>query len=125
MRFTASYGPSLDIFFFGHLALYTIANTGLYQHLLMQSLNFIHFYRNSQAAFSPAPTTILNPSTEVEHHGEYIDILETQIGWLHPVLVDLIKQCLQNVPEERPVTEEVLHGETPEDEGGGGRRTEG
>ena len=56
---THRYGPSLDIFSLGHLALYTITQVCSYQHLLMRSLNFIHSYRNSQAAFSPAPTIIL------------------------------------------------------------------
>ena len=38
----------------------------------------------------------------------YIDMLEGQIGSLHPLLSELVKQCLHNVPEKRPSTEEVL-----------------
>ena len=35
-------------------------------------------------------------------------MLEGQIGSLHPLLSELVKQCLHNVPEKRPSTEEVL-----------------
>ena len=35
-------------------------------------------------------------------------MLESLISPLHPALVDLVKQCLQNAPEDRPSTDEVL-----------------
>ena len=35
-------------------------------------------------------------------------MLENQVGWHHPALVQLVKQCLHNVPAERPTTDEVL-----------------
>ena len=44
----------------------------------------------------------------MECRGVYIDMLEGQIGSLHPLLSELVKQCLHNVPEKRPSTEEVL-----------------
>ena len=34
--------------------------------------------------------------------------MENKFGFEHPVLVQLIKQCLHNAPAERPATEEVL-----------------
>ena len=34
--------------------------------------------------------------------------MKNKLGFEHPVLVQLIKQCLHNAPAERPATEEVL-----------------
>ena len=34
--------------------------------------------------------------------------MEAEFGRLHPALVELVKQCLLNVPEERPSTDELL-----------------
>ena len=38
----------------------------------------------------------------------YIELLEWKISKDHPALVELVKQCLQNDPRERPSTEELL-----------------
>ena len=46
--------------------------------------------------------------SEVERRGEYIEILEEKFGKEHPDLVLLVKQCLHNVPDQRPSTDEVL-----------------
>ena len=46
--------------------------------------------------------------TEVERRGEYIEILEGELGRHYPALVQLVKQCLHNVPDQRPSTDEVL-----------------
>ena len=46
--------------------------------------------------------------TEVERRGEYIELLEEKFGREHPALVQLVKQCLQDVPDLRPSTDEVL-----------------
>ena len=35
-------------------------------------------------------------------------MLESVISPFHPALVELVKQCLHNAPEDRPSTEEVL-----------------
>ena len=35
-------------------------------------------------------------------------MLENKICWHHPALVQLVEQCLHNVPAERPATDEVL-----------------
>ena len=45
--------------------------------------------------------------TEVERRGVYIEKLE-QLSANHPALVELVKQCLHNVPHERPSTEQLL-----------------
>ncbi len=46
----------------------------------------------------------------MERRGEYIEVLEAQVGPLHPGhgLVQLAKQCLHNAPDLRPTTDEVL-----------------
>ena len=44
----------------------------------------------------------------MERRGEYIDMLGEKFGREHPALVQLVKQCLHNVPEQRPSTDEVL-----------------
>ena len=36
-----------------------------------------------------------------------MDMLESHISPFHPALVELVKQCLHNAPEDRPSTEEV------------------
>ena len=43
----------------------------------------------------------------MERRKEYIDLLESQIGTLNDDLVELVKQCLHNAPEERPKTNEL------------------
>lgn len=35
-------------------------------------------------------------------------MLESHISPFHPALVELVKQCLHNAPQQRPSTEEVL-----------------
>ena len=50
----------------------------------------------------------LQARNEVQRHEEYINILEARIGDIHPYLVELVKQCLHNAPEERLSTEELL-----------------
>ena len=43
--------------------------------------------------------------SELERRGRYIELLESP---LHPGLVQLVKQCLHNVPGQRPSTDELL-----------------
>ena len=38
----------------------------------------------------------------------YVELLDAHIGLLHPALVQLVKQCLHNVPRQRPDTDELL-----------------
>ena len=44
----------------------------------------------------------------MERRGEYISLLEEELGRHYPALVQLVKQCLHNVPDQRPSTDEVL-----------------
>ena len=47
--------------------------------------------------------------TEIERRQKYVDLLE--LGILcsnHPNLIQLVKQCLHNAPNERPNTDELL-----------------
>lgn len=61
-------------------------------------------------------STFVNPDnieevrarTELERRGEYIELLVTEIGLLHPALIQLIKQCLHNAPNQRPSSDELL-----------------
>ena len=46
--------------------------------------------------------------TEVERRGKYMEILEGDFNYRHPVLIQLIRQCLHNAPERRPSIDEVL-----------------
>ena len=48
--------------------------------------------------------------SEIERRGKYMEIMEghVQFGYLHPSLVQLVRQCLHNAPERRPSTDEVL-----------------
>ena len=45
--------------------------------------------------------------SEVERRDEYIQLLHQQLGEHHP-LVQLVKQCLEDEPSERPSAEELL-----------------
>ncbi len=88
------YNAAIDVFSFGHLALYT----------LVQDF--------------PAPTapTIMDPDdpeaivarTEVQRRSEQIDLLIRQLGGQRHPLVQLVVQCLHNNPRQRPSVREVL-----------------
>ena len=62
------------------------------------------------------PSTFPNPDnirevrgrTELERRGKYIEMLEAEFGRLHLPLVQLVKECLHNVPNERPTTDDLL-----------------
>ena len=62
-------------------------------------------------------STFVNPDNpediqarnELERRGEYVGSLEALIRQ-HPDLVQLVKQCLHNVPDRRPSTEQLLTG---------------
>ena len=46
--------------------------------------------------------------TEVKRREVYMKKLETQFSETHPVLVQLVFQCLHNNPQARPSSEELL-----------------
>ena len=54
------------------------------------------------------PCTFDQPRTEVQRREQYIELLEGYIGVLYPNLVLLVKQCLQDIPDQRPSTDELL-----------------
>ena len=57
--------------------------------------------------YNPDNLTDIQARTEVERRGVYIESLEHQVGF-PPDLVQLVKQCLQNLPDQRPSAEELL-----------------
>ena len=54
------------------------------------------------------PCTFDQPRTEVQRREQYIELLEALIGVLYPNLVLLVRQCLQDIPDQRPSTDELL-----------------
>ena len=88
------YSDKLDIFSFGHLALFTITQV---------------FPANLLAATSHDPDTEkLIARTEVERRVQYMELLYDGLKDTHP-LVKLIQQCLHNSPRKRPTALEALH----------------
>lgn len=86
-----NYDPSLDIFSFGHFGLFTFVQRSLILCL---------------------PTYIDHPSSnklysrsEVKRRREYIDIAKRLMS---EKLLVLIKQCLHNIPSQRPQSSELL-----------------
>ena len=57
---------------------------------------------------NPDDVNDIRARSELERRGEYVNILEGEIGFRHPGLVELVKQCLHNAPCERPNTDELL-----------------
>ena len=54
------------------------------------------------------PCTFDQPRTEVQRREQYIELLEAHIGMVYPNLVLLVKQCLQDISDQRPSTDELL-----------------
>ena len=46
--------------------------------------------------------------SELERRERYIEVLDGAAGFLHPALIQLVKQCLRNARHERPTTDELL-----------------
>ena len=89
---SAKYDPSLDVFSFGHLALFTITQTPILP-LLPSS------YHDS--------TGELRARSEVKRREEFVEKAEQLLSENHS-LVAVIKQCLHNNPALRPRTGELL-----------------
>ena len=83
---SSSYGPSLDIFSFGHLALYLM--TQVFPKNLLP------------ATYYDATTSELLPRSELERRREYIETLHSLVKKDHPVAI-LIEKCLDNKPQLR------------------------
>ena len=60
--------------------------------------------------YHPSNRADILARTEVERRGRYIALLEAPalLGVLYPDLVQLVKQCLQNIPDQRPGADELL-----------------
>ena len=87
-----SYDSKLDVFSFGQVALYTI----------------------TQEMPMPTNATVLDPSTkaltavsEVQRRQAYVDKLDTLVSSC-PLIKELILKCLDNDPDMRPTSLEVL-----------------
>ena len=50
----------------------------------------------------------LQARNEVQRREQYIETLEAHIGRYHPALVELVKECLHNSPDQRPNTDHLL-----------------
>ena len=111
------YGPSLDVFSFGHLCLYTLTQV---KNAKPNQLNCLIIF-NLIVIFQVFPGDLLaatqadpdNPGrvigrTELERRDVYMKKLEGQFSESHPVLVQLVSQCLNNDPRTRPSCEEAL-----------------
>ena len=87
---SAKCGPSLDVFSFGHLSLFTI-NQSLVHPLLPST------YTDAEG---------LHARSEVKRRKRHLDKAEQHLGAKHSVVV-LIKQCLHNDSAQRPPTAEL------------------
>ena len=88
-----TYDMKIDIFSFGHLALFTL--TQVFPNLLPPT------YTSRED-----PGRIVGRS-EVERRSHEVDLLYRQLGEQHP-LVQLVLVCLQNRSELRPSTQQVF-----------------
>ena len=87
------YGPSLDMFSFGHLSLFTAIQI-FPKDLLAPTYLDPH-------------TKQVKARTELERRAEYIGILHEIEEQKHP-LVDLIEECLENDASKRPTAKQAL-----------------
>jgi len=90
---TKKYGKEIDIFSFGHLALFIGMQVSTF-HLLA-------------ATFEDPHTRLLQPRSEVQRRQDHFSHLYKKLEESHP-LVTLIKDCLANSPENRPKAIELV-----------------
>ena len=88
----ADYGPSLDVFSFGHLALFIMSQS--------------HMNDNIRAATYTDDAGIHSLS-EVCRRCNSFEIVKKALGNHHPLLL-LMENCLHNRPDQRPRTSELL-----------------
>ena len=97
---SVAYDPSLDVFSFGHLSLFTVTHTPV-RPLLSPN------YCDSSGK--------LCARSEVKRREKFVEVAEQLLSENHPLLT-LIKHCLHNNPAQRPHTGELLirlQGMTP------------
>ncbi len=51
--------------------------------------------------------------SEVERREAYIEMLKDQLLKSHPILVEMVTNCLHNTPQTRPTAEQLLETLTP------------
>ena len=90
---SSEYDTSLDVFSFGHLALFTAT-----QESPTTMLPYVYY-----SPGSAEPRLRL----EVERRQKYIASAEKLLGKDHPIMT-IITQCLQNNPRARPATNQIL-----------------
>ena len=83
-----AYDSSLDVFSFGHLALYVLSEAF--------PCNLL------PATYHDPKTYALHARSELERRERYLEILHSKIGKTH-ALVNIVDKCLNNVPELRYV----------------------
>ena len=86
-----TYDPSLDVFSFGHLSLFIITQTPV-RPLLPAS------YTDSNGT--------LQAQCEVKRREKFVKSAKELLSENHPLLT-LLKQCLHNIPAQRPHAEEL------------------
>ena len=89
---STKYDPSLDVFSFGHLSLFTIIQSPV--HPLLPST-----YTDDEG--------LLHARSEVKRREQYLEKAEELLGVEHSLVV-LVKQCLHNYPARRPQTAELV-----------------
>ena len=86
----AKFNKKLDIFSFGHLALFTATQ--------VLPCDLLPVYDDEKSCYR----------NEIERRQKYIDQLEQQLDGDHN-LIKLIKQCLHNSPRMRPTADDIVH----------------
>ena len=94
LEIKAKYNTTIDMFSYGHLSLYTI----------------VQDYPVPTAPTRPDPN---NPGmviglTEVQRRSHQMELLSKQLGGDEHFLVQLVTQCLQNDPKQRPSARQAL-----------------
>ncbi len=90
----AKYNATIDMFSFGHLALYT----------LVQDFP----YPTAPTTVDPNNPGVIVACSEIERRSEQMEQLSRQLGGRRHPLVQLVTQCLHNDPRQRPSARQVL-----------------
>lgn len=90
------YTEKLDIFSFGHLALYMMIQEEPYYDLL------------SPTYFDPSEPTIIKGRSELERRKLYLDKLHLKFTSSHDIS-SMIQHCLDNNPSSRPSASEIIN----------------
>ena len=89
---SVAYDPSLDVFSFGHLSLFTVTQTPV------RPLLPPNYYDSSNK---------LCARSEVKRRARFVEAAEQMLSENHS-LVSVMKQCLHNNPAQRPHTAELV-----------------